>query len=165
MSRRWCCAPGSITMRFWNRGRLQQPTRTRHSFEWRSSVLFPWRLCSRNLRNTPMLKVRVVFSTSALSRKPLFSGLESQECLQIRWHDSSKVHFDTRVSCDGWHPAAVALIVKAVVRISIISGIQIFWSLQLCFCTVCLSKNTGDAAPSLCCCFYLTHKPALRASA
>lgn len=60
MSSGWCCAPGSITTPFWNRGRSQQPTRTRRSFAWRSCVRSLWRLCSRSSKNTPTPKVCAV---------------------------------------------------------------------------------------------------------
>lgn len=53
----WCCAPGSTTTLFWNRGRSLQPTRTRRSFAWRSCVHSLWRLCSRSSKNTPTPKV------------------------------------------------------------------------------------------------------------
>lgn len=62
VSRRWCCAPGSITMPCWSRGRRQQPTRAQHWSVWRSCVHSHWRLCSRSSRNTPMLKVCVMMA-------------------------------------------------------------------------------------------------------
>ena len=62
VSRRWCCAPGSITMPCWSRGRRQQPTRAQHWSGWRSCVHSHWRLCSRSSRNTPMLKVCVMMA-------------------------------------------------------------------------------------------------------
>lgn len=103
MSSGWCCAPGSITTPFWNRGRSQQPTRTRRSFVWRSCVRSLWRLCSRSSKNTPTPKVCAVcvclFLIYWMFYKSSCSCLEENANLQMWSKEKACFSVEVLITC------------------------------------------------------------------